>query len=288
MSPGLMSWEEAVGWLRTQPDQQELVHFCYYDDPLEQAAERFRCSDEWLGVLKILRKSIPGSVLDIGAGRGISSYAFAKAGCKVTALEPDPSMLVGAGAIKALRAATSLDIEVVEQHAERLPFEDNTFDIVYGRAVFHHARNLNEFCNEVFRVLKPQGVFIVTREHVLSNKSDLTAFLQAHPLHSLYGGENAYLLQEYLDAIHSSGLKVKQAIGPFESAVNYFPASRSNIQTLIRNEMPAFLRSSLLKPFISNPVIEDYFSRQASLKCEVPGRHYSFVASKPNKTDSST
>ena len=35
------SWEQAVQWLRQQPDQEALVKDCYFDDPLFQEAERF-------------------------------------------------------------------------------------------------------------------------------------------------------------------------------------------------------------------------------------------------------
>ncbi|MFM9158921.1 MAG: class I SAM-dependent methyltransferase, partial [Dolichospermum sp.] len=94
MNAKLITWEEAVQSLRNQPLQKELVRYCYYDDPLESAAERFAQSEEWDAVTQLLKQKIPGQVLDIGAGRGISSYAFAKAGCSVTALEPDSSNLV--------------------------------------------------------------------------------------------------------------------------------------------------------------------------------------------------
>ncbi|MFM6077526.1 MAG: class I SAM-dependent methyltransferase, partial [Dolichospermum sp.] len=208
MNAKLITWEEAVQSLRNQPLQKELVEYCYYDDPLESAAERFAQSEEWDAVTQLLKQKIPGQVLDIGAGRGISSYAFAKVGCSVTALEPDSSNLVGAVAISNLFKNTGLPIKIVQEWGETLPFANNTFDIVYGRAVLHHAKDLKQLCQEAARVLKPGGYFIATREHILSRKEDLQKFLDSHPLHHLYGGENAYLLEEYTDAIRSSGLQI--------------------------------------------------------------------------------
>src|SRR5215475_2584404 len=175
-TPTLLSWEEAVCWLRDQADQQELVRACYYDDPLLDAARRFAASDEWAATCSYLPRIPAGTALDLGAGRGIASFALAQDGWRVLALEPDPSELVGAGAIRSLAAQTGLPITVVERFGEELPFERDSFDLVYGRQVLHHAQNLPQLCREVWRVLKPNGLFIATREHVISWKSDLSIF----------------------------------------------------------------------------------------------------------------
>jgi len=33
------TWAQAIEWLRAQPDRQELVRQCYFDEPVELAAE---------------------------------------------------------------------------------------------------------------------------------------------------------------------------------------------------------------------------------------------------------
>ena len=130
----------------------ELVRDCCNDDPLEVAANRFSCSDEWFSVEKLIQLYLPGKVLDIGAGRGISSYAFDRLGCDVTAMGPYPSALVGAEAIQALMKNVQLPINIVQDFGEVLPFESNTFDIVYGRAVLHHAQDLNTLLVSLFHL----------------------------------------------------------------------------------------------------------------------------------------
>src|SRR6202521_5711825 len=92
------SWEQAVRWLREQPEQRELVLANYYDDPLTEAATRYWRSAEWREIRTILPNPLGAKALDVGAGRGIASFALAKDGFAVTALEPDESGLVGAGA----------------------------------------------------------------------------------------------------------------------------------------------------------------------------------------------
>jgi len=279
-----MTWEEAVVWLRSQPDKQELTKDCYYDDPLISAARRFAESDEWQAVRQWLPPQ-PGYALDMGAGRGISSYALALAGWKVTALEPDPSAIVGTGAVSQLAQDSGLPIQVVRGCGEVLPFQPNTFDLVYGRQVLHHARNLQDLCREVWRVLKKTGKFIATREHVIDNISDLPVFLARHPLHQLYGGENAFLLSAYTDAIKRAGLIVQEKWGPFETPVNYAPVTCKVWQETIRRRISSKVGSSLANHLTEGQTIVGKYliplvSFVASRLSRQPGRLYSFVAVK--------
>ena len=65
-----------------------------------EAAQRYWDSTEWKAVHQFL-PATKGDALDIGAGRGISWYPLAANGFpNVTALEPNPSDIVGAGAIR--------------------------------------------------------------------------------------------------------------------------------------------------------------------------------------------
>lgn len=268
MNGKLSSWEEAVVWLRSQPEQAELVRACFYDDPLRAAAERYYASTEWQAVHALIGGK-RGSALDLGAGRGISSYALARDGWRVSALEPDPSNVVGAGAIRALAQEAKLDIRVEQKWGESLPYPDATFDLVHGRQVLHHARDLKQLCREAARVLKPGGMFIATREHVISRKEDLPEFLAAHPLHKLYGGENAYLLEEYLDAIRDSGLVLTKVLNPYQSDINLFPETMGSLKKNLarRFHYPAIL-------------IPDFLLGKLGERNNSPGRLYSFVARK--------
>jgi SAM-dependent methyltransferase len=248
-----MSWEEAVVWLRNQKKQSDLVKACYYDDPLIDAVTRYWESSEWKAVSRFLPDG-KGTVLDLGAGRGISSFAFAKDGWKVTALEPDNSTLVGTGAIDKIVKETGLNIRVCNEWGEKLPFADETFDVVFARQALHHAGDLKKLCEEMGRVLKEGGTFIAIREHVISKKSDLPAFLEKHPLHYLYGGENAFLLEEYIQAIQKAGIQLTEIINPLESDINLFPRQ--------------------------NKYIPKFFTKKIGNIINYPGRIYSFVGKK--------
>lgn len=272
MKGSFISWEEAVAWLKSQPDKSDLVRECYYDDPASAAATRYHSSPEWRAITRLLDHSPKGAALDVGAGRGISTYALARDGWQVTALEPDGSNLVGAGAIRDLATETGLDITVVQKHGEDLPFADDTFSLVFARQVLHHAADLNRFCSEVFRVLKPGGRFIAVREHVITRKEDLPRFLASHPLHELYGGENAYLLDEYRQAIFGSGMILDKVLGPLESDINLCPEVRKDLKCRLEKK----IHFSLPEVCFARVVIP-----LLQLRDNYPGRIYSFLGHKP-------
>lgn len=274
------TWEDAVNWLRNQPDKRQLVLDAFYDDPLIVAAERYFSSTEWQAVATFLQGR-SGKALDVGAGRGIASYALARSGFAVTALEPDTSAVVGAAAIRNLAAGTGLPIEVVEEFSERLPFADGSFDVVFARAVLHHMRDLDGACREMFRVLRPGGLLIAAREHVISKEADLKAFLDQHPLHHRYGGEHAFVLDRYVGALRAAGFAAIDVLAPLRSPINLFPYTieslREAVVARLARKIPVapVWRAALAsrKVFVSLLSVAERFDHR-------PGRLYSFVCHK--------
>jgi len=267
--------------LRRQPDQSRLVIDCYYDDPLIEVANRYWCSDEWQAVRAILGDR-SGSALDIGAGRGIASYALARDGFAVTALEPDPSTLVGAGAIRSLATDSGLPIQVTEEFSERLPFDDRAFDLVFARAVLHHTRDLENACRECFRVLKPNGLFLALREHVISSPDDLPRFLEQHPLHRLYGGEHAFQLKQYVTALARAGFTELDVISPWRSPINYAPYKLNTLKDELahRAALGTSVAKRLVRSLLAVPGVWPLTVAVLERIDHRPGRLYSFVAMK--------
>jgi len=163
--------------------------------------------------------------------------------------------------------ASNLPIDVFRDWGETLPFAGASFDLVYGRQVLHHARDLSTLCAEMARVLKPGGRFLATREHVIFKDSDLAVFLAQHPLHWLYGGENAYRLNEYKRAIESSGIRLMRVLNPWASAVNLYPRTLAEIGELIHARLP-FVPAFMFTPSLL---------RRLGWLLRSPGTNYSFV-----------
>jgi ubiquinone/menaquinone biosynthesis C-methylase UbiE len=274
-----MTWEEAVQELRNNPENKQAILDNYFDADVVIANERFAQSEEFTALLELI-PSHTKTILDIGAGRGMATYGFAKNGFETTALEPDPSQDVGAGAIRNLANQFNLPITVVETFGESLPFEDNSFDVVYVRQVLHHANDLAKFCKEVQRVLKPNGVFIATREHVLSSENDLQTFLNNHPLHHLYGGEHAFTLAFYCKCIEDSGMKLTKIIHPYESVINFAPLNAAEMKNNFAKSISKLTGMGLAKLIVSNNFIYKKLVDIKANKDNTPGRVYSFIAKK--------
>ena len=224
-----MTLDEAILWLRADASRADLVENAYLGRDVAASAERFLQSAEFAEVKRLLGPLLLDAVVaDIGAGVGIASYALQRSGAaRVFAVEPDASDEVGRGAIERLRDETSVPIEILDGWGEALPLPDDSIDLVYSRQVLHHAADLELFMSEVARVLRPGGVLLACREHVVDNESQMKAFLDSHPVHQLAGGENAYSLPEYLAAIAANDLQLQALIGPWDSVINAFPLVRT-------------------------------------------------------------
>jgi ubiquinone/menaquinone biosynthesis C-methylase UbiE len=275
-----MTIDEAVRHLRADSRYVDLVRDTYLGGDVKEAAERFLRSAEFEEVLEMVRACLKGGrVLDLGAGNGIASYALALSGPRlVVALDPSPSNEVGMGVLRALTA--DLPVAPLVGIGERMPFRDESMDLVYIRQVLHHASDLGGLLSECARVLKRGGALLACREHVVDDEKQLAEFLRNHPVHQLVGSENAFSLPEYLQAIAESGLDIQRTMRPWDNVINAFPAVRTNDE--LRRFPAALLKEKLgrLGGLISHlPGIQLFVL--ARLNRSMPGRLYSFLATKP-------
>ena len=145
---------------------------------------------------QLLRGRIaPGMrVLDAGCGGGRNLVYLLRNGFDVSGNDAD------AGAIEQVRRlAESLapgqshDFRV--EPIERTSFADVSFDVVMASAVLHFARDASHFetmLKQMWRVLKPGGIFFARLASTIGIESDITAL--GHGRYRLPDGSDRFLV----------------------------------------------------------------------------------------------
>ncbi|MEH2039281.1 class I SAM-dependent methyltransferase [Nostoc sp.] len=103
-------------------------------------------------------------VLDLCCGSGQTTEFLVKTSQNVTGLDASPKSLQ--------RARLNVpEASYVEAFAEEMPFADNLFDVVHTSVALHEMQpqQLRKIINEVYRVLKPGGVFTLVDFHAPTN-----------------------------------------------------------------------------------------------------------------------
>jgi ubiquinone/menaquinone biosynthesis C-methylase UbiE len=101
--------------------------------------------------------------LEIGSGTGYFTLNLMRAGLigEATCSDISPGMLC---ALSANAERLGLDVATVPTDAERLPFQDASFDLVIGHAILHHIPDLGQAFREFARVLSPGGTVLFAGE----------------------------------------------------------------------------------------------------------------------------
>ncbi|MCX7592198.1 MAG: class I SAM-dependent methyltransferase [Fischerella sp.] len=103
-------------------------------------------------------------VLDLCCGSGQATQLLVKLSQNVTGLDASP--------LSVQRAKQNVpQAEYVQAFAEEMPFADNEFDLVHTSVALHEMQpeQLRKIIKEVYRVLKPDGVFALVDFHHPTN-----------------------------------------------------------------------------------------------------------------------
>lgn len=117
-------------------------------------------------VVKIVSKTQPKNILDVATGTGDLAINLAETGAtEIVGLDISAGMLeVGKDKIKTKK----LDqiITMVKGDGESLPYEDNYFDAITVAFGVRNFEDLEQGLSEIYRVLKPKGIFVVLETSV--------------------------------------------------------------------------------------------------------------------------
>ncbi len=116
-------------------------------------------------------------ILEIGCGLGTDLLQFGRGGADVTGVDLTPKSIE---LVKKRFTLAGIQVDARVADAENLPFENDTFDVVYSFGVLHHTPNTQKAIDEVRRVLKPGGKIII----MLYNRTSMHVWLGV-PLYAL-------------------------------------------------------------------------------------------------------
>lgn len=148
-------------------------------------------------------KHINGNVLEVGSGEGYGIKVLAPESVKYVAIDKH-------------NTPVDADYRNVEFHQLNVPplsiFSDNTFDMVVTFQVIEHIKNDNLFIQEIKRVLKPDGLLIMTtpnrkmsltrnpwhvREYELKGMTELISkHFSSYQINGVFGNEKVMAYYE--------------------------------------------------------------------------------------------
>lgn len=168
----------------------------------------FKASEE-AGLRDMRRDLLAGArgrVLELGAGTGLNLDLYPANVTDLTLTEPDPHM------VKQLRKRVSeadRNAEVVAAPAEKLPFEDDSFDTVALTLVLCTVPDPAAALQEVKRVLKPDGQFLFL-EHVRSPDPGLAKWQDRLEKPWRFLGDGCHCNRDTLATLGASPLSVER------------------------------------------------------------------------------
>jgi len=178
--------------------------------------------------LKILGDVKGKRILEIGCGGAQNSIALSKWGAKTVGADLSRKQILYG---KSLIQNERVKVDLLVCNMERLPFKDESFDVVTTAVSLHYAPDLNAVVTEVNRVLVEGGYFTFSTAHPFSEgklakcrgKSVvvLRNYFKRRVIHwvdKLPDGSKVKMhsyyrtLQDYFDALAENGLVVEQYV----------------------------------------------------------------------------
>ena len=121
-------------------------------------------------IVDISKKNKPKQILDLATGTAdIAIELTSIENCKITGLDISSKMLsIGQAKINKLKLNRNISLE--EGDAENLKFNDATFDVVTIGYGVRNFTNLKNSLNEIYRVLKKDGLLIILETSLPTNR----------------------------------------------------------------------------------------------------------------------
>ena len=152
---------------------------------------------------ELLVEDIRGkNLLDAGCGTGWFSKKASDRGASVTSMDLGEKLL---SKVKEKCNSTCVVGSVLQ-----IPYNDNSFDIVVSSEVIEHVPDPHKALQELFRVLKPKGVLIISTPNKFWHFSlRIANCFKLRPYQGLENWSNWYQIQKEMKSI---GFKIESPL----------------------------------------------------------------------------
>ena len=212
----------------------EHMHHGYYgrngNYKLERRQAQIELIEELLLWADCTPENPPQNIIDVGCGIGGSTLHLAqKFNARATGITLSP-VQVSRAKERAAEAGCEDRVSFEVANALDMPFEDNSFDLVWSLESGEHMPDKTKFLQECYRVLKPGGKMIMVtwcHRETDSVAGDLTADEVAHlkEIYRVYCLPYVISLSEYREIATECGFKNlrsddwSMAVAPFWDVV---------------------------------------------------------------------
>lgn len=142
---------------------------------------------------------VNGNILEIGIGTGLNLNLYPKDVTEITAIDPFVRELPQA----------KITVKLYPDIAEKMHFDDNTFDTVVSTFTLCSIQNLHTVLAEISRVLKPNGRFIFLEHGKATTKFISSIQTLANPFFNLFAcGCN--ITRDYKKALINAGFNLER------------------------------------------------------------------------------
>ncbi|MFC1838810.1 class I SAM-dependent methyltransferase [Thermodesulfobacteriota bacterium] len=178
------------------------------------------------------------TILDVGCGHGMMMEYFSKKGNNVFGIDITH---------QSIKYITKKGVNAIEADARFIPFENNTFDLVYSLGVIEHFAGTELALQEQVRVCAPGGVVVAVVPYLLTPFSVLSIIFERitkkeHNLIVTYG--KAYSKSKLLKMFQTAGCE-RVKIEPY-----YGSAFLQIFTNQLNRKLIDFLENSFLSRYL--------------------------------------
>ncbi|HEX8494132.1 MAG TPA: class I SAM-dependent methyltransferase [Pyrinomonadaceae bacterium] len=218
----------------------------------EVERHRYQEYAPWMPSVMGFKEFSGARLVEIGCGMGTDLLQFARGGAHCTGVDLTPRSIE----ISRLHFDLyQMRADFVLTDAERLPFKDESFDVVYSNGVLHHTPGTAAAIREAHRILRPGGTAKVMLYHRRSLYYWSEIILHRGILrgHFLRGHSPEEIMSRYVEYSETDARPLVKAYSRKQASTLFAPFSevRIEVEQMMRKEL------RLLSPLVS----EDLFRR---------------------------